>query len=333
MISRATRAVIPATLLVGLASSLFTAPASAGADFAAESLASSWRFSQPIQRIQYFTLNGDEYCWYGDGWNGPGWYLCGDQWNYDLGWGGAYGWNGWGGGADVRARGPHRVGVWHPGRPYVRSGAPVTVPMEARRSGGHNDVRKSVGGLTRLAVPDEAAPHFAKRALHSTVGQPGDGGLPGSLYVPVLPDDYDRAASDNLTLGRQRGPGRPDASDHFPSYGASDPTAFPDIGLRDIGRRHGVQDFGFHPIGGFGSSGVHVGVGPGGFSGFHPIGGFGSTGIHVGAGPGGFSGSHPIGGFGSSGIHVGVGPGGFSGFHPIGGGMTFGGHVGGIGHR
>ena len=89
MISRATRAIIPATLLVGLASSLFTAPASAGADFAAESLASSWQFSQPIQRIQYFTLNGDEYCWYGDGWKGPGWYLCGDQWNYDFGWGGA----------------------------------------------------------------------------------------------------------------------------------------------------------------------------------------------------------------------------------------------------
>ena len=142
-------------------------------------------------------------------------------------------------------------------------------------------MRNPAGNLTRPALSDDAAPHFARRAVHSTHVQPGDAGLPGSVDVPALPDHYDRAASDYLTRDRLGALGRPDTSELFPSLGASDRAALPDIGLNGVGRRAGVQDFGFHPIGGFGSNGIHVGAGPGGFSGFHPIGGFGSSGMHV----------------------------------------------------
>ena len=39
---------------------------------------------------------GKNYCWYGDGWNGAGWYQCGYGWRRGYGWGGPYSWHGWG---------------------------------------------------------------------------------------------------------------------------------------------------------------------------------------------------------------------------------------------
>jgi hypothetical protein len=42
-----------------------------------------------------FMYLGRPYCWYPYGWAGPGWYWCGYGTRVGLGWGGAYGWNGW----------------------------------------------------------------------------------------------------------------------------------------------------------------------------------------------------------------------------------------------
>jgi hypothetical protein len=50
-----------------------------------------------IDRAQFIWL-GRHYCWYDDGWNGPGWYWCGYAFRRGLGWGGGYGWHGWRGG-------------------------------------------------------------------------------------------------------------------------------------------------------------------------------------------------------------------------------------------
>jgi hypothetical protein len=47
---------------------------------------------------QYFYA-GRNFCWYTDGWDGPGFYWCGYAWRRGLGWGGASGWNGWRSGA------------------------------------------------------------------------------------------------------------------------------------------------------------------------------------------------------------------------------------------
>lgn len=48
----------------------------------------------PLEKAQ-FIYNGRNYCWYEDGWRGPGWYWCGQAHREGVGWGGAYGWNGW----------------------------------------------------------------------------------------------------------------------------------------------------------------------------------------------------------------------------------------------
>ena len=47
-----------------------------------------------IQNIQY-VWEGRNYCWYDDGWRGPGWYWCGYNLRQGFGWGGERGWRNW----------------------------------------------------------------------------------------------------------------------------------------------------------------------------------------------------------------------------------------------
>jgi hypothetical protein len=48
-----------------------------------------------IQKTAVFIVEGYRYCFYFDGWHGPGWYRCGFAWRRNLGWGGEYGWQSW----------------------------------------------------------------------------------------------------------------------------------------------------------------------------------------------------------------------------------------------
>lgn len=52
---------------------------------------------ESVELAQFIYL-GRNYCWYPDGWRGPGWYWCGYAWRTGFGWGGGYGWRGWRGG-------------------------------------------------------------------------------------------------------------------------------------------------------------------------------------------------------------------------------------------
>jgi hypothetical protein len=51
----------------------------------------------PIEQAAYF-YGGAEYCFYPNGWRGPGFYRCGFAFRRGYGWGGPLGWRGWGGG-------------------------------------------------------------------------------------------------------------------------------------------------------------------------------------------------------------------------------------------
>jgi hypothetical protein len=62
----------------------------------------------PVEQAQFF-FNGQNYCWYDDGWQGPGWYWCGYAWNNGQGWGGREGWNGWSRGSRGAYGTPNRV--------------------------------------------------------------------------------------------------------------------------------------------------------------------------------------------------------------------------------
>src|SRR5437667_812533 len=63
-----------------------------------------------IDNVQYY-WGGRQYCWYDDGWNGPGWYWCGRYLLPGIGWGGGLGWRGWRGGGIGRIGGVGRIGV------------------------------------------------------------------------------------------------------------------------------------------------------------------------------------------------------------------------------
>ena len=73
-------------------------------------------FLQPV----FFIYGSRHYCWYYDGWHGPGFYWCGYAWHRGFGWGGGYGWRGW---HFPGYRGDwHGGGHWHGGGNWHGSG-------------------------------------------------------------------------------------------------------------------------------------------------------------------------------------------------------------------
>jgi hypothetical protein len=253
--------VISKALIVALVSLPFSAHAQAPGGLSAGYLAASLQLGQSIERVQYFSLGGDDYCWYSGGWNGPGWYECGDQGIYGFGWGGTYGWNGWGGGVHIQPPRYHAVGVYHSGRPPV-VGDPLGEPIE----GANLEPRRSYEGL------------------------------PNRSKVPIRPD----SASSGLGLGIPLEAHRPFGHEDLPTYGdfAARPSqaveaAPPFHGLSSssapvihgFGGGDGLKDFGFHNSGGFHGLGIHADAGIGGLggnAGFHPVGGGMFGGGHVG---------------------------------------------------
>lgn len=258
-------AVIPAALFSGLLSPLCQAIAQAGMGFSAETATSPWRPEQLIQRVQYFTLGGSDYCWYGDGWNGPGWYECGDQQIYGFGWGGASGWNGWGGGDRIQPYRYHRAGVYHPGRPPVvgdLSGDPIDIPeIEPRQSFEGAPNRSGVPirpGLIEGASPERPRPG-ARLEDRGPFGHEDLPGYSGFAARSALPDA---------------------AAPTFRGLANSPAPAF-----HEFGGGEGLQNFGFHDGGGFHGPGIHADAGiggVGGFGGFHPSGGAMFSGGHIG---------------------------------------------------
>ena len=62
-----------------------------------------------VAQTQY-VYGGRDYCWYPNGWRGPGWYWCGYHMRRGFGWGGGAGWHGWSHGPRTVVVGP-RGGV------------------------------------------------------------------------------------------------------------------------------------------------------------------------------------------------------------------------------
>src|SRR3954470_17330763 len=74
-----------------------------------------------VDNVQ-FVWGGRRFCFYDDGWNGPGWYWCGRYLVPGIGWGGGVGFRGW------------RFGGFRGGREFRREGG--FRGGEFRREGG-----------------------------------------------------------------------------------------------------------------------------------------------------------------------------------------------------
>jgi hypothetical protein len=130
-------------LLLGVAAtvSLFGAALSASAADAQPAQLTSGVYvagdAPTLQPTQFF-FGGENYCWYGGGWQGPGYYYCGYEWRRGLGWGGRDGWNGWHGGGN---RGGYSGGD----RGGYRGGDHSGGYAGSSRSGGYSGGARSGG--------------------------------------------------------------------------------------------------------------------------------------------------------------------------------------------
>jgi hypothetical protein len=94
-----------------------------------------------VERAQFIWL-GRHYCWYDDGWNGPGWYWCGQYLTSGIGWGGGYGWHHWRGGHPGGGHGTH---AGHAHAAVVRGGH-ARAAVSHGGGGGHARSAVSHGG-------------------------------------------------------------------------------------------------------------------------------------------------------------------------------------------
>jgi hypothetical protein len=295
---------------VALALSVFAVADGAEAGFVGSALASFGR-SSPVQTVQF----GGSNCYYADGWNGRGWYQCGNEWNDGFGWIGPFNSNTFGGSA-IRRR-QHGVVVSHP-----QALNPVYPRLEPPR---------------RLGA--RGAPAFHAFGAAPGLHRFGAGG------VPTSPDLRAGAAtvSPGFAGGGFHGGLGGGNSHHFHGAGIPQIGAPASPGFAGVGGLHGLGGAGnFH---GAGAGIPHIGApaSPGfaGVGGFHGLGG--ATGVHIGApvspGLAGVGTFHAGGGVGAAHIGAFASPG-FAGggFHGVGGGGAFQGGgaafgQGGIGHR
>src|ERR1700691_4622737 len=131
----------------------------------ADGVAASHIASQllPVENAQ-FVWGGRQYCWYANGWRGPGFYWCGYAWNSGLGWGGGYGWNGWGGGAGWAG------GVWGGGG--LDGGGGARGGGGGRRRGARRRLARRRGRLARRRLSRRRWRLSWRRWSHAPLNRP-----------------------------------------------------------------------------------------------------------------------------------------------------------------
>ena len=142
-----------------------------------------------IENVQFpFPFfGGHRYCWYFDGWRGPGWYWCGYRWRRGLGWGGGEGWHGW-------------------SSPGHRGGYGEHAPRGGRPSFGHGEGGSSQAVALPVAVIPGAAIPVA--VVIPAAASPGGGGHPrvamtqAAMVIPAVAV----AATDRSAQSTRRSP-------------------------------------------------------------------------------------------------------------------------------
>jgi len=119
--------------------------------------------------VRVYAYEGRRYCFYFDGWHGPGWYRCGFAWRQDSGWGGVYGWNSWTYGPYEHRH--HRHGDWQDHRRGDRIGIEFGSTTRSRTSietRGRNRATTNSGIQSNARVRGESTTR-----VRSTTGRGG----------------------------------------------------------------------------------------------------------------------------------------------------------------
>jgi hypothetical protein len=151
----------PNQITLAVAAGIGVMPAAAKAAVAGPALASRLAATGTglVVKAQYI-YGGQNYCWYLNGWQGPGWYWCGYAWEEGEGWGGGDGWNGWGGG---RGRVHYGGGAGGPNQAGGGLGGRASGGVLGGALGGH------LGGARRFVVEDNDGKHLADLGSEASV--------------------------------------------------------------------------------------------------------------------------------------------------------------------
>ena len=124
-----------------------------------------------IEKTQVFDWHGRRYCWYDDGWHGPGFYWCGYARRHGLGWGGGAGWHGWQQGVQPQGGQPERR------KPQGRKPEGVQ-PQGAQPQGAQPRGGQPQGGQPKVSQPQGAQPEGRKPEGVQPQGAQPQGGQP-----------------------------------------------------------------------------------------------------------------------------------------------------------
>jgi hypothetical protein len=129
-----------------------------------------------IEKAQVFVWQGRRYCWYDDGWRGPGFYWCGYARRHGLGWGGGSGWHGWQQG--VQPEGGKPEGRKPEGRKSQGAQPEGRKPEGAQPQGGKPEGGKSEGAQPQGGKPEGGKPEGAQPQGGKSEGAQPQGGKP-----------------------------------------------------------------------------------------------------------------------------------------------------------
>ena len=156
--------------LLALIPTFLSTAAEAGVGGGAGGVGSAVRRASLVRPAQYYQFEGQNYCWYAQGWQGPGWYVCGEEWDSGVGWGGPGGWLGLGGAGRPWRSGRRGVGEWHRrpppnalgARPAPWAGVGVVGAPHARHGGApaYHSLPALGGRAPTLGLPHPASPGF-----------------------------------------------------------------------------------------------------------------------------------------------------------------------------
>ena len=166
--------------------------------------------------VRVYVHEGHRYCFYFNGWHGPGWYRCGFALRRGFGWGGVYGWNDWSYGPYERRfhgsvhRG-ERFGYGEErqrrGRVGVESGSTRTRDSMETRSRTRSTTGAGVESNTRVNRSTTGRGPSADVESHGGAkiqgGERGQGGTTGSTHVRGGGDRGGNAGSDQGEQKRQ----------------------------------------------------------------------------------------------------------------------------------
>jgi hypothetical protein len=136
---------------------------------------------------QVYVYEGARYCFYPDGWHGPGWYRCGYRWRSGFGWGGAYDWgvgfgwrhHGWEKRRHVHEGRRFRGQTQQSGQPVIRGGATVQQPTTGRGTisrGSSPEIRSGTTGVGVSRGGSDMRGGQGGMSVAPSGGSPGQGG-------------------------------------------------------------------------------------------------------------------------------------------------------------